>query len=333
MGRKERKKVFWGARGLFSIARGKGGPLPSRASFALIALALLVLGVVSPVHAASGRTVIEVDTLETRDVVVRFERPLSNPADIVRLFPKARDDLAALLGWEILIRPEVVLIQNHRTFEMIAGSEMVVAFADPERHLIVIDCSRVGMPPFDLDATFKHELCHLLLHAHIPVGLPRWLDEGIAQWASGGLAEILMDNRASVLREAALAGRLFRFDDLSARFPEDRHGLILAYEQSRSLVEYITKTYGIPKLLRLLRTLENGGTIDDAAQKNLGLTMGALEGEWASHLGGGLGWLVYIGNNLYEVLFFLASLMTIVAVVRIIVRRVARKAHEGEDEG
>ncbi len=323
-----------GVRGLLSTARGRGGPLPSWASFALIALALLVPGMISPVHGASDRIAIKVDTLETGDMIVRFEKPLSNAAmEIVRLFPKARDDLAALLGWVVLVRPEVVLIQNHRTFEMLARSEMVVAFADPRRHLIVIDCSRVGMPPFDLDATFKHELCHLLLHAHIPAGLPKWLDEGVAQWASGGLAEILMDNRASVLREAALAGRLFRFDDLSARFPEDRYGLILAYEQSRSLVEYIADTYGTPNLLRLLSTLEKGNTIDDAAQKNLGLTMAALEGEWASHLGGRLGWLVYVSNNLYEILFFLASLITVVAVVRTIVRRVARRSSREEDEG
>jgi hypothetical protein len=83
-----------------------------------------------------------------------------------------------------------------------------------------------------------------------------------------------------------------------------------------------------------LGTLENGGTINDAANKSLGLTMAALEGKWASHLSARLGWLVYMGNNLYEILFFLASLMTIVAVVRTIVKRVARRARPGkEDEG
>jgi hypothetical protein len=83
-----------------------------------------------------------------------------------------------------------------------------------------------------------------------------------------------------------------------------------------------------------LSTLENGGAINDAANKSLGLTMGALEGKWASHLSARLGRLVYMDNNLYEILFFLTSLMTIVAVVRTIVKRVVRWAHPGEeDEG
>ena len=301
--------------------------------FALAALTLIFPGLTYPVDAASDRTLIEMDTIETGDLVVRFERPLSSLArETVRTFPQAREELSALLGWEVLVRPEVVLIKDHSTFEMVAGSEMVVAFADPGRHLIVIDCSRVGRRPFDFDATFKHELCHLILHAHIAAGLPRWLDEGVAQWASGGLAEILMDNGASTLREAALAGRLLRFEDLSARFPGDRYGLVLAYEQSRSLVEYIAEKYGTSKLRRLLSTLENGGTIDDAVQNSLGLTMGALEGDWASHLSGRLGWLVYVSNNLYELLFFLAALITMAGVVRIIAKRLAARASR-EEEG
>ncbi len=218
-------------------------PFRSRASITLLALAVLLLGISSPARAARERTSLDLDTIESGDIVVHFERPLLNTAkEIVRLSPSVKDDLARLLQWEFRFRPNVVLIKDDKTFQMIARSEMVVAFADPQRQLIVIDCSRVGAHPFDLDVTFKHELCHLLLHAYIPAGLPRWLDEGVAQWVSGGFAEILNDDRRSVLGEAALAGRLFRFDDLSAGFPGDRYGLVLAYEQSRSLVEYIVET-------------------------------------------------------------------------------------------
>ncbi|MGD0658080.1 MAG: hypothetical protein ABSD38_08440 [Syntrophorhabdales bacterium] len=71
----------------------------------------------------------------------------------------------------------------------------------------------------------------------------------------------------------------------------------------------------------------------DAANKSLGLTMAALEGEWASRLSGRLGWLIYMGNNLYEMLFVLASLISIVAVVSIIAKRVAQGSSGEEDEG
>jgi hypothetical protein len=46
--------------------------------------------------------------------------------------------------------------------------------------------------PFTLTVTLKHELCHLFLHYLIGGGeLPRWFNEGIAQWTSGGIAELM----------------------------------------------------------------------------------------------------------------------------------------------
>jgi hypothetical protein len=304
------------------------------ASITFFALAVLLLWVISPVHAASDRTSIELDALEGGDIVVRFERPLSNAAkEIVRLFPSVKNELAKQLHWEVRFRPEVILIKDNATFRMVARSEMVVAFADPERQLIVIDYSRMGVHPFDLDVTFKHELCHLLLHAHIPAGLPRWFDEGVCQWVTGGLAEILTDDRRPVLKEAALAGRLFRFEDLSAHFPEDRYGLVLAYEQSKSLVEYIAETYGAPRLLQMLNALKDGTAMDDAVQENLGLAMGELERNWASHLSERITWLIYLSDNLYEILFLFASLITIIAAIKMIARRLAGRTSREQDDG
>jgi hypothetical protein len=242
------------------------------------------------------------------------------------------DELSKLLQWDLPFRPEVILIKDDETFRTIADSDMVVAFADPEKKRIVIDCARMGGRPYAPDNTLKHELCHLILHAHIPKGLPRWLDEGIAQWAAGGVAEILMGNRTSALTEAALAGKLFRFDNLSAGFPEDRSGLVLAYEQSRSFVDYIVETYGTAGLRQVLKDLEDGKTMDDSVRNNLGLPLGELERNWASHIGRGFTWLVYISNNLYEILFFLASLMTVVAAIKIIAGRFRLRDSRKEDK-
>jgi hypothetical protein len=308
----------------------------SRASTSIVFLAFSVplLWSIHPVQATPGGTPIQLYTLEGQGIVVHFERPLLEAArEIVRLFPLERDELAKLLQWQVRIRPEVVLIKDNRTFRMFARSELVVAFAEPERQVIVIDYSRMGVHPFELGVTFKHELCHLLLHAYIPAGLPRWFDEGMSQWVTGGLAEILTDDRRPVLGEAALTGRLSRFEDLSDRFPEDRYSLILAYEQSRSLVEYMAGTYGTPKLLQLLNALKNGSTMNGAMQNVLGLSLEELERRWISHLGQRVTWLIYVSNNLYEILFVFASLITILGAVRIIVGRLrGRTLWDEEDE-
>jgi hypothetical protein len=304
------------------------------ASIIFLALSVLLLWAIHPAQAAPEGTPIELDTLEGNDIVVHFERPLLPAAkEVARLLPLEKDELAKLLQWQVRFRPEVILIEDTRTFRLFAPSEMVVAFAEPERQRIVIDFSRMGVHPFELDVTFKHELCHLLLHAYIPAGLPRWFDEGVSQWVTGGLAEILADDRRAVLSDAALAGRLFRFADLSMRFPEDRYGLILAYEQSKSLVEYIAGTYGTPRLLQLLDALKDGGIMNEAIQNVLSLTMEELERRWISHVGRRITWLIYVSNNLYEILFVFASLITILGAAKIIVRRLrGRTVQDEEDE-
>jgi hypothetical protein len=309
------------------IGSGKG------AEITFFMLTVFLIGLMLPPSAFSDTKALEVETIETAGIVVRYEKPLSAAArEIADAYPTVRQELTKLLHWEIRFRPEVILIKDNKTFAMLAPGDWVVAFADPERQRIVIDHSRMGTHPFKLDVTLKHELSHLLLHTYIPSGLPRWFDEGVCQWVTGGLAEILVEDTKPVLKETALAGRLLRFDDLSARFPGDRKGIILAYEQSRSLVEYIAETYGTLKLLEMLNALKTGSTMDDAVKNNLGLTMGELERAWALHLNKSITWLIYISNNLYEILFFLAALMTIIAAVKILLRRVARKTSEDEEE-
>jgi hypothetical protein len=300
----------------------------------LLVLVAVLIWMGRPCPAFAEKTVIELDTIEAGGIAVHYERPLLNAAkEILELYPAIKHEVEKTLRWEVRFRPEVLLIRENRTFRMLAHSEMVVAFADPERQLIVIDYSRMGMHPFRLDITFKHELCHLLLHSHIPHGLPKWFDEGVSQWVTGGLAEILVEDRKPVLKEAALARRIFRFEALSLHFPEDRPGLILAYEQSRSLVEYMADTFGAQKLLDILEALKDGTSIDDALRKHLGLALPVLEGNWLAHLNKNITWLIYLSNNLYEILFFLAALITIFAGLKMLLRRLARKDTDEEDEG
>ena len=89
----------------------------------------------------------------------------------------------------------------------------------PARDLIVIDYSRMNRVPFDLEDTLRHELSHILLHQEIDVSsLPKWLDEGVAQWASGGMADILRTGEKDLLQRAVLSHRLIALDNLRQHF-------------------------------------------------------------------------------------------------------------------
>ena len=110
--------------------------------------------------------------------------------DIAHVYPSVKQELESTLKWDIDFKPDIVIARDTETFRKIVGSKIIVAFAVPERNLIVLDSSRVYTKPFSLEATLKHELCHLLLHRNIREdNLPQWLDEGVCQWASGGIAE------------------------------------------------------------------------------------------------------------------------------------------------
>jgi hypothetical protein len=284
----------------------------------------------------SAQTVVEAgsEVLKNDDLAVVYEPPLQAAADeVLRLYPILSQELHALLGWHLVSRPRVVLIRTNQQFRQITRNSPIVAFASPQRNLIVIDYSRMSTRPFNLRITLKHELCHLLLHAHIKAAnLPRWLDEGVCQWASDGIGELLMDKSWSGLAAAVMAGQTYRFSRLSNRFPSGKSALMLAYEQSKSFIVYIDRRYGQDALSDILGDLKNGESIDTALFQNLSLSLNELEKDWLADIERTPPWLVFLASNVYGILFFLAAVLLVVGFIRAIIRRRAYAKTEEENE-
>ena len=272
--------------------------------------------------------------LQNDDIMVAYEPPLDGAAgEVLRLYPDLKQELEKTFAWSLDIRPQVVLVKNTRTFQNLSRNELFVAFAVPEKNLIVIDYARMNLHPFSLRMTFKHELCHLLLHRHISNRrLPRWLEEGICQWASDGIGEIFIDKSWSGLDAAIMADRVLDLRRLTKTFPRDKPSLVLAYEQSKSVVNYIDRQYGKGVVLDLLGHLKNGESMEAAAMKSLGISTDELEKDWLSHLESTPRWLVYLADNLYGILFFVAALLTILGFIRRIMRRKVWESEEEDDQ-
>ena len=273
-------------------------------------------------------------TLEDERVIVTFDSPLQNPAEeVLKIYPAIRAELMKDLGWETDFRPEIVLIKDSASFRKVAESDLVTALAVPQKDLIVIDYSRMNVQPFTLGTTLKHELCHLELHHHIAQrGVPRWLDEGICQWVSGGLAEIITDRNRSVLRQAALSNRLISFEGLTERFPHDGRELLLAYEESRSVVEYIHSEFGVSGVRSILQKMGGGDDLEDAVRKSLSISFAELEKRWRSTITGKDSWFYYLGDNLYEILFLSAAIISICGFFRMLKKRKEYKDEEEEQD-
>lgn len=270
------------------------------------------------------------ENLQTGEAEIFFEEPLKNVAgEVARIYPDVKSELAKTFKVEIDFRPGIILVGERDKFRRMAGSDMVIAFAVPEKNLIVLDTSRVYTKPFTLGSTLKHELCHLILHRDISSeNLPRWFDEGVCQWASGGIAELVSDESDKALAKAVMSGSLIRLNRLE-RFSADERFLTLAYEESKSIVEYIAAEYGREGILRILENMREGDSVNGALQKGLSINVFELEKNWSAYLRRKYTWFSYLSSNLYTILFALAALITIYGFIRLLKKK---RSYVDEDE-
>ncbi len=238
-----------------------------------------------------------------------------------QIYPKAKMDIENILGWRLLSKPTVLLIGNKDIFERLSGSSFVSAFAVPSEHLIVVHVSAITSKPSILNETFKHELCHLLLHEHIrKQTIPKWLDEGVYQWISGTLGEVLVGGGATISR-IDMAQHLIPLRRLTATFPKDRDSLLLAYNESHDFVGYVTDHYGTGSLRDILNYLKKGAGVDLAVSKALSRPFQDVQEEWIEDMRSRSEWLIWSSQHLYEILFFAAAVLTILAAVRLRIKK------------
>ena len=276
----------------------------------------------------------EMGSVETAEVVIHYDESLGGLAkEMARSYPEIRRNLEARLGWDLGYVPEIRIVKDREGFVELGGGRNAVAFAAPRRGLIVLDNSRVRIDPFSLEPILIHELAHLILHRHIPEdALPRWLDEGVAQWVSGGAAEIaLMGGAGPRLKQAVLSGRWVPFNALAGPFPADDPALSLAYEQSRSFVEFIVQRYGSSALLRVLGGLRDGKSIEAAVEEAVSISFGALEADWRDDLKQRVTWIVYLSERLPVILFSFAAILTVLGFIRLLIRRRNYKDEEWDE--
>ena len=259
-----------------------------------------------------------IQVLTTPEVIVHYAKESSMGAKAVEeLFPVLHRDLQERLGGALRERPTIVLMNDSEAFRAYVGSDVIVAVALPQRQRIIIDYPRALRHPFSLASILKHELCHLMINTgRGGVAIPKWLDEGIAQWVSDGMAEIVMADAPSAFDEAVLARRTIPLRSLNHAFPSDRKHLMLAYEESRSVVEHIVEEYGEKCIQGLLGDLREGQSIDEALRRNVGLSLGSLEQAWLDSTRKQIGWHSYLINNMYDILFVVGALIMVAGFIR-----------------
>lgn len=271
--------------------------------------------------------------LQSSDVVVYFAPSAAAAAkEIMRVYPQIRSSLEDTVGWELGSRPSIVLISEEAQFRRMAESPLTVAYAVPQKDVMVVCYPRVIRKAIGLKNTLKHELCHLLLHEHILEGrLPRWMDEGVCQWVSDGIADIVMTEKRSVLNRAALRGRFIPLGSLQNGFPLQDQALILAYEESKSFVSHVVQEYGWEAIQSVLEQMKGGLDVSTAFDQETGMPLDELERHWQESVRRRVTWFTYLTYYLYEILFGLAAVLAMIGFVRAMIRK-RRLMREYEEE-
>ncbi|MFO8174129.1 MAG: peptidase MA family metallohydrolase [Gemmatimonadota bacterium] len=157
----------------------------------------------------------------------------------------------------------------------------------------------------------QHEWAHLGLTQFLPgLRIPRWFDEGYAEWASGGWSP----TQGWRLRVAMALGGAPPLDSLTLGWPRDRPSAELAYLLSATAVEYLVSESGERGLRIFLETWREEGSFSGALRQVYGVTPGQFEEDWRKYVRRRYGWLFVLSHSS---VFWLTLTLALLVMVRI----------------
>jgi hypothetical protein len=121
-----------------------------------------------------------------------------------------------------------------------------------------------------------HEPTHVVFWdaTHNPYHeMPRWLNEGFAQYVSQGYDP---DSR-QIVSQAARAGTLPSLLALTDYFPLDSGRIYLVYAEAVAAADFLVRKYGRPSVAKLLQAFGKGATDDEAFTAALGVDVATFD--------------------------------------------------------
>ena len=236
---------------------------------------------------------------------------------------RAREILAFLEGLPVLpglpdtlpADLELFIAPSQSSFDSLVGSvvpEWSAGVAIPSRNRIVVP----GFGPrrargWSEARVLQHEWAHLGLYQYLRgLRVPRWFDEGYAEWASGGWSP----TEGWRLRVAFAMGRAPPLDSLALRWPRDRASADLAYLISATAVEYLVRESGERGLRLFLERWREEESFNRALRSVYGLTAGQFEEDWKGYVRTRYGWLFVVSHSS---IFWLSLALALLFMARI----------------
>ncbi|MYK67721.1 MAG: hypothetical protein F4022_14825, partial [Gemmatimonadetes bacterium] len=163
----------------------------------------------------------------------------------------------------------------------------------------------------------RHEWAHLLLaHEMGSLRIPRWFNEGYAEWAAGGWS----GGGAWKLRVALAFGDAPPLDSIALRWPRDRVPAEVAYLLSASVIQYLVESSGTRGLETFLAEWKRQRSFEAALRGVYGATQAQLETDWRKWVKRRYGWLTVLADS---AVFW--AILSVALVAMFVVRRRYRR--------
>jgi tetratricopeptide (TPR) repeat protein len=217
---------------------------------------------------------------ESSHFTLKYEGKQTSEAlrgQLVATLESEYDDLVRDLGIAPRNSIPVVLYTEQSFFDVTQAPSWSGAVFDGKLRIPINGLSSVTP---ELARVLKHELAHSFISQLSGGRCPQWLNEGIAQavepkQVSHGqlLAELFRTQREIPLN--ALEGSFMQLSSTQAT---------VAYEESLAAVQYISDTYGMSDLPRILERLGQGSSTEAALRATIHSDYGQLEAEVGKYL-------------------------------------------------
>ena len=242
----------------------------------------------------------------------------TNATGLMEVFDRTIPELETKLGVSIPYQPRIFLVASQEEFDRATGGTLPpwsegVSFA--ETGAIVLKSPSFSGDIDGLQRTAVHEFVHLMVAKKAGRGVPRWLNEGLAQFLSGeGQGKALMP-----LSRALWSNRLL---PLTAIERVDRFSKVdaeLAYLQSFHATEFLINQYGWETLRDLLSGLGEGMPWEEALFRVIQTDQAGFEATWRAQLEKSYRWMILLDSQIY--LFIGATILVLMAGFTVIRRR------------
>lgn len=173
--------------------------------------------------------------------------------------------------------------------------EWAGAVAIPDRMEMIVPSGRFWPGTREEEVrTLRHEWAHLALAAELPsLRIPRWFNEGYAEWAAGGW----LRGGGLKLSVALAFGDAPALDSISLSWPRERGVAEVSYLLSGSVIQYLVESSGTRGLELFLERWRETRSFDIAMREVYGAAPDQLEPIWREWVERRYGWLMFLTHS------------------------------------